>query len=90
MLTPQSANETVHRLEQAKLIMRTRDPGHGRILRLEITDAGREILKGARQRTDRIEAKLQECCKNPGPPAFKRWLVDIAQEFSVNHDICER
>src|SRR5215475_3679320 len=54
MLTPQTTNEVVRGLEERGLIVRTPHRTHGKILRLSITEGGRELLARCRKRSDRI------------------------------------
>jgi DNA-binding MarR family transcriptional regulator len=44
LVTPQSMIEIVSKLERRGLVRRDVDPSHGRILRTELTQAGRELL----------------------------------------------
>jgi DNA-binding MarR family transcriptional regulator len=56
LMTPQSMSEVLARLEQKGLVRREPDPGHGRILRVELTDAGHEALAVC----DRAVAEIEE------------------------------
>ena len=44
-ITPQSMNENLRELEQRAWVARSQHPAHRRILRTELTDKGREILR---------------------------------------------
>jgi DNA-binding MarR family transcriptional regulator len=57
-MTPQSMSEVLARLEQKGLIRRGPDPDHGRILRVELTDAGHEILAACDRVVDEIEETM--------------------------------
>jgi DNA-binding MarR family transcriptional regulator len=57
-MTPQSMSEVLARLEQKGLITRGPDPDHGRVLRVELTDAGREVLVACDRVVDRIEETM--------------------------------
>ena len=78
MLTAQSANETVQKLVTTGLIRRRRDPKHGRVLRLQITDKGRERLARGRKLTDRLENHLLEQARGAGEKAVRTWLAGVA------------
>ena len=86
MLTPQSANETVRRLELMGLIERAQDPSHGRILRMDVTAHGRQLLRRARARSDKVESFLQARTGND-ETAVRRWLVEIARELAAGEDL---
>lgn len=47
LVTPQSMNEVIVRLERRGLIERRNHPDHGRILMIEITEAGQKLTTGA-------------------------------------------
>jgi DNA-binding MarR family transcriptional regulator len=78
MLTAQSANETVQKLVTAGLVRRRRDPKHGRVLRLQITDSGRERLACGRKLTDRLENHLVGQARDTGEQAVRMWLANVA------------
>lgn len=86
MLTPQSTNETVQRLEAAGWAMRASVPGEGRAMRLEITASGRKVLGLARACTDRIENRLVRLMA--GDAAIAAWLVAVAVAFG-EEDVAE-
>jgi len=90
MLTPQSAHETVMRLEKAGFIRRSADPRHRRIFHLTLTEAGRAVLAEARRRTDLIEARLAGLAAAMSPEAVRRWLVDVAVDISDGTTIHDR
>jgi DNA-binding MarR family transcriptional regulator len=83
MLTAQSANETVQKLVGAGLIVRRRDTGHGRILKLHITTAGREGLARGRKLTDLMEKRLLAEARRSGEEGIKAWLSNVAVAFST-------
>jgi DNA-binding MarR family transcriptional regulator len=78
MLTAQSANETVQKLVSTGLVRRRRDPKHGRVLQLQITDKGRERLARGRKLTDRLENRLLAQARGAGEKAVRTWLVGVA------------
>lgn len=55
-MTPQSAGEVVAALEGKGFVRRTADPAHGRILRVQVTAAGRRVLV----RCDAAVAEMEE------------------------------
>jgi DNA-binding MarR family transcriptional regulator len=56
LVTPQTMNVILGRLEAAGLVVRKPHPGHGRILRAELTPAGRTVLDQALSRADAVES----------------------------------
>jgi DNA-binding MarR family transcriptional regulator len=57
-MTPQSMSEVLARLEQKGLIRRDPDPDRGRVLRVELTGAGREALALCDGVVDEIEETM--------------------------------
>lgn len=57
-ITPQSMNETLRDLEQRAWVTRSRHPTHGRILRIELTDAGRATLQACEETVTVIEQRM--------------------------------
>ncbi len=57
-MTPQSMNEIVRILLQKDLINKTTDPAHKRILRLSLTESGKEILKQCNVAINAVERNL--------------------------------
>lgn len=60
LVTPQSMNEVVARLEQRELVVRERHPEHGRILMTEVTAAGRALFEQAALSAAEVEDSLLE------------------------------
>jgi DNA-binding MarR family transcriptional regulator len=58
LITPQSMSQILATLEQRQLIRRKPDPGHGRILRVELTAAGRKVLQECDRAADEIERQM--------------------------------
>jgi DNA-binding MarR family transcriptional regulator len=74
-MTPQSMSEVLTRLEQKGLVRRDPDPDHGRILRVELTEAGREALTVC----DGVVAEIEETMLGQLNPderdQFAAWMV---------------
>ncbi len=58
LITPQTMNTILGRLESAGLVARTPHPGHGRILRAQLTRAGHAVLERCLGRAAAVEACL--------------------------------
>ncbi|MGI4861380.1 MAG: MarR family winged helix-turn-helix transcriptional regulator [Janthinobacterium lividum] len=57
-ITPQSANEVMNVMATRGWITRVADPTHGRILLLQLTDSGRDVLRQCQQAVMEIEQKM--------------------------------
>jgi DNA-binding MarR family transcriptional regulator len=57
-MTPQSMNEIVRILLDKALIFKTIDPAHKRILRLSLTESGKDILTKCNAEINAVEKKL--------------------------------
>jgi DNA-binding MarR family transcriptional regulator len=60
LITPQSMSQILGGLEQRGLIRRKPDPDHGRVLRVELTAAGRHVLRECDRAADDIERRMLE------------------------------
>jgi len=58
LITPQSANEVMNAMATRGWITREPDPTHGRIVLLQLTDEGREVLRQCEQAVRTIEAQM--------------------------------
>lgn len=57
-VTPQTMNELIGGLERRGLIVRKADPSNRRILRMSVTDAGRDLLGRCDALADTVEAQV--------------------------------
>lgn len=58
LVTPQSMIEILTKLEERGLVQREVDPSHGRILRAELTAAGRAMISDAAPAIQRIQEDM--------------------------------
>ena len=58
LMTPQSMNELISVLERKKLLKKTTDPSHRRILRIGLTAKGKKLLADCNAALDTIEERL--------------------------------
>lgn len=58
LITPQSMNEVLARLEHRRLVRRAPDPAHGRIRPAELTPAGKRALARAEAAVDEVERAM--------------------------------
>ena len=57
-VTPQTMNAIVGKLENAGLVVRSSHPAHGRVLRTDLTEKGRELVSGAHAVVGRVEGQM--------------------------------
>jgi DNA-binding MarR family transcriptional regulator len=58
MVSPQSANEMVKSIEAKGWIERTPDPSHGRIIQIQLTEAGHAILAQCDGKVREVEMQM--------------------------------
>jgi DNA-binding MarR family transcriptional regulator len=71
----------VRRLEREGLIARSEHETHGRMLRIQLTPAGRSRLRQCKRLADEVERKLLELIDPGAEPKLRRWLSDVAAEL---------
>jgi DNA-binding MarR family transcriptional regulator len=81
LLTPQTINLIVKNLERDLLIVRSPDDVHGRIIRIEITEKGRQLRQRCRSRADRMEKLLEEDLGEAEQRIIRKWLVRVTQSL---------
>lgn len=79
MLTPQTVSLVISNLERDGRLTRARDPEHGRIQRLDLTETGIELLKLCRERSREIEAQLAASMPPGLESEIRHWLAEIAR-----------
>lgn len=57
-VTPQTMNQVLRELEQMQWVARHPDPAHARILRADLTPAGRAALRACRTAADAVEERM--------------------------------
>jgi DNA-binding MarR family transcriptional regulator len=58
LITPQSANEVVKVMEAGGWVARESDPTHGRIIRLQLTQSGRQLMRRCDEAVTRVEQQM--------------------------------
>ena len=79
LLTPQTVHAIVAALRCKMLVSRQPHPVHGRILSIELTNAGEALLARGRARALAVESALKDMMTDRAEAAVRRWLVDIAR-----------
>ncbi|HSW06435.1 MarR family winged helix-turn-helix transcriptional regulator [Aquabacterium sp.] len=82
-LTPQTINLIVRKLEEEGLIERNNHETHGRVLRMDITKAGKLRLRQCKRLADDIEHQLLALADAQTQAVVRRWLVDVAMKLSA-------
>jgi DNA-binding MarR family transcriptional regulator len=83
-LTPQTINVIIRNLEERGAILRCPHAVHGRILNVELTRAGAQLLGQCRRRADQIEAHLAAGLKTAAErEVVRRWLSYIAMSLAA-------
>ena len=83
-MTPQSMNEMVTNLQRKELIDKTTDPNHKRILRLNLTPKGEELLQKCEQAIDEVEDKLM---KNLSPEEIHSYRALMGKVIEASREI---
>ena len=81
LLTPQTINLIVKNLERERLISKTPDEVHGRVIRITTTAKGHQLRLKCRARADRMEKQLVEDLSGAEERTIRRWLVGVAQSL---------
>jgi DNA-binding MarR family transcriptional regulator len=87
LLTPQTVNEIVTLLSAAGLIERRPDGRDKRLLRMLVTDAGRDLLVRARPAVHAVEARMTATLDDPDQALLRRWLSDCARSLTAADEV---
>lgn len=85
LMTPQSMNETIKALEKKGLLLKNTDPGHRRILRISLTELGKEQLSRCNQSMDELEAAFFQSLAPEEMDAFRELLGKILKKTNDEH-----
>ena len=81
LMTPQSMNEVVTTLQRKDLLERNTDPNHKRILRITLTDKGKEVLEICNAAMDVFEEKLLKKLKAKEREVFRGSIGKILENL---------
>jgi DNA-binding MarR family transcriptional regulator len=81
LMTPQSMNEVVTTLQRKELLERNTDPNHKRILRITLTEKGKEVLKICNAAMDAFEEKLLKKLKAKETEGFRGAIGKILENL---------
>ena len=86
LMTPQSMNEVVTTLQRKELLERNTDPNHKRILRITLTDKGKEVLEICNAAMDVFEEKLLKKLKAKEREAFRGSIGKILENLKEDEE----
>ena len=75
LVSPQSMNEVLLRLEKLGLVRRNAHPEHGRIRQTELTPAGRKVLAACDKQVRVVEARMVDDLSSGEREKFREALV---------------
>ena len=84
LMTPQSMNEVVTTLQRKELLERNTDPNHKRILRITLTEKGKEVLEICNVAMDEFEEKLLKKLKAKEKEVFRGSIGKILENLKEN------
>jgi DNA-binding MarR family transcriptional regulator len=84
LMTPQSMNEVVTTLQRKDLLERNTDPNHKRILRITLTEKGKEVLEICNAAMDVFEEKLLKKLKIKEKEVFRGSIGKILDNLKEN------
>lgn len=83
MLTPQTVSVIVANLERMGAIARAPHAVHGRVLQIEVTPAGNDLLARCKSSVESVDQALLAGLSSDEGQVIRRWLVCIATELRV-------
>ncbi len=86
LMTPQSMNEVVTTLQRKDLLERNTDPNHKRILRITLTDKGKEVLEICNAAMDVFEEKLLKKLKVKEKEVFRGSIGKILENLKEDEE----
>lgn len=81
MLTPQTVSVIVANLERMGAIARTPHAVHGRVLQIEVTPAGNDLLAQCKSSVETVDQALLAGLSSDERQVVRRWLVWIVSEL---------
>lgn len=82
-VTPQTMHGLLTNLERAELIARDADPGHGRILRTQLTERGQQVLTDAHEKVAVIEASMMASIGEANSARMTTALTRCAEDLQA-------
>lgn len=88
LVTPQSMSEVLTLLVERGYVRRRPDPGHGRVMRTELTAAGRRALGRCDRAVDAVERELLSALDAEESADLRDALVRCSH--ALEHELVER
>ena len=82
-MTPQSMNEIVTILQRKNMLIKTKDPNHKRVLRLNLTEEGKAVLATCNAAIDAAENNLLSGLKEKELATFRKLLGKVLDKTRV-------
>lgn len=83
LVTPQSASELVKEMVKRGWIERTANPSHGRIIHLNLTPEGQEVLRQAHAAAARFEQSMLEGLTERDRKGYREYLCASVRALSL-------
>lgn len=81
-ISPQSANEIVNTLAEKNLIQRFEDPENRRILRIKLTEKGKQLLEACDTIVDELEEEIFSVLSETELSTIRNGLNKVINQFS--------
>jgi DNA-binding MarR family transcriptional regulator len=78
-VTPQTMNQLLAATEDAGLVRRKQDPGHGRIIERHLTDAGADLLARCHDSAARVHERMLFDLSPDERDQLRRWLLSCVE-----------
>ena len=88
LVTPQSMSEVLMLLVDRGYVRRRAEPGHGRVIRTELTKAGRRVLERCDRSVDDVEREMLENLDAAEVTRLRDVLIRCGR--ALEHDLAER
>ena len=88
LVTPQSMSEALTQLVDRRYVRRRADPHHGRIIRTELTEAGRRALERCDRAVDEVEREMLADLDTAQVASLRDALTQCGR--SLQHELAER
>ena len=88
LVTPQSMSEVLALLVELGYVRRRAEPGHGRVIRTELTAAGRRALERCDRAVDAVERELLSELDDDEGAGLRDALIRCSR--ALEHELVER
>ena len=85
LVTPQSMSEVLMLLVERGYVRRLPDPGHGRVIRTELTEAGRRALEQCDRAVDAVELEMLGDVDPADASDLREILIRLGRALESDH-----